>query len=260
MTDSVEQTARALIAFREAGGKAPLPPHAPDLETAYRIQFAIERILVSERGWEPIGWKIGATNAGSRAALKVEAPFLGRLYRQMTSLAPAQLAATPGLYRAYEAEIVLEIGRDLDAATTPLDAEAIRGATRAVAPAIEMVGGFIPPGGPNGGQTLISDFAGNAHWIVGKSTSDFAGLDLMEAPISFSIDGEQKAVGKGAAVEGGPFGATAWLANTLAQLGRSLKAGEYVTTGTTIPPVPFAGGGLAVADFGPLGKVDVRIG
>jgi 2-keto-4-pentenoate hydratase len=258
---TIEQTARALIALRDAHGEGPAPAPPPDLASAYRIQFEIERILVSERGWQPIGWKIGATNPGSRAALKVAAPFLGRLYREMTSLTPTQLPATPGLYRAYEAEIVLEIGRDLGPKGAPYTAEAIRAATRAVAPAIEMVGGFLPPGLPNGGLALIADFAGHAHCVVGAATSEFAALDLMEAPIAFSIDGEQKAVGKGATVGGGPFGATAWLANALTALGRSLKAGKFVTTGTAIAPVPFAGDGKsAVADFGALGRVEVRIG
>jgi 2-keto-4-pentenoate hydratase len=258
---SIEQNARALIALRHKAGAGAAPPAPQSLQDAYRTQFECERILAAEHGFAPIGWKIGATNAGSRAMFKLEAPFLGRLYRQMTSASPARLPASPKFYRAYEAEIALVLGADLDATKAPVDAAAVRAATRAVAPAIEMVGGYVMPGGENFGFALISDFAGNAYWVLGAEVSDFAALDLEQAPIRFSIDGEEKAVGKGANVDGGPFGATAWLANELGKLGRTLKAGEFITTGTAIAPVPYAGDGkAAVADFGALGRIEVSIG
>ncbi len=257
----LETNARKLIALREAQGKADLPAPPADLPGAYRLQFEAERILVAERGFAPIGWKIGATNAGARANFKLDDQFLGRLYRQMTVASPAKLPAAPGFYRAYEAEFVLELGADLDTAKGAIDAAAVRAATKRVGCAIEMVGGFIPMAPPHGAHSLIADFAGCVGWIQGAMTSDFAALDLDASTVTFTLDGETKAQGKGANVDGGPFGATAWLANALGKLGRALKAGDLITTGTAIPPVPFAGDGKrAVADFGALGKVEVTIG
>ena len=261
MTEALDRNARSLLALRQAAGSASVPPAPASLREAYETQFACERILVAEKGFETIGWKIGATNAGARAGFKLEAPFLGRLYRQMTVASPAGLPAAPKFYRAYEAEVVLKLARDLDGTKGTVDAAAVRAATGSVAPAIEMVGGYVPPGGENFGFALISDFAGNAYWILGAERVDFAGLDLEQGDIRFSLDGEEKAVGKGANVDGGPFGATAWLANELAKYGRALKAGEYITTGTAIAPVPYAGDGKrALADFGALGHVEVTIG
>ena len=258
---ALTRNARAFLALREAKGAAPLPDAPADVAEAYRLQFEAERILAAEKGYAPIGWKIGATNAGARANFKLDDQFLGRLYRQMTLASPARLPATAGLYRAYEAEFVLELGADLDTTKGPVDAAAVRAATRRVGCAIEMVGGFIPMAPPHGAHSLIADFAGCANWIQGPMTSDVAGLDLDAASVTFSLDGEAKAQGKGANVDGGPFGATAWLANALAKLGRRLKAGDLITTGTAIAPCPYAGDGKrAVADFGALGKVEVTIG
>ena len=156
---------------------------------------------------------------------------------------------------------MLELGADLDPAKASFDAAAVRAATSRVGCAIEMVGGFIAMAPPHGAHSLIADFAGCAKWIQGPMTSDVAGLDLDAATVTFSLDGETKAQGKGANVDGGPFGATAWLANALGRLGRGLKAGDLITTGTAIPPVPYVGDGKrAVADFGPLGKVEATIG
>ncbi|HMN70732.1 MAG TPA: hypothetical protein PKA55_02560, partial [Rhodoblastus sp.] len=232
-----------------------------DLADAYALQFEAERILVAEKGFAPIGWKIGATNAGARANFKLDDQFLGRLYRQMTVASPAQLPSRPGLYRAYEAEFVLELGADLDATKGAIDAAAVRAATKRVGCAIEIVGGYTPMAAPHGAHSLIADFAGCVNWVQGPMTTNFTGLDLDAAAVTFSLDGETKAQGKGANVDGGPFGATAWLANALGRLGRSLKAGDLITTGTAIPPCPFTGDGKrAIADFGALGKVEVTIG
>lgn len=258
---ALEINARTLIALRAAQGKAELPAPPADLAGAYALQFEAERILAAEKGFTPIGWKIGATNAGARANFKLDDQFLGRLYRQMTFATPARLSAAPGLYRAYEGEFVLELGADIDASKGPVDAAAVKAATRAVGCAIEVVGSYVPMAAPHGAHSLIADFAGCVAWIQGPMTTGFAALDLDAAGVTFTLDGETKAQGKGANVDGGPFGATAWLANALARLGRSLKAGDVITTGTAIAPCPFAGDGkLAVADFGALGRVEVTIG
>ena len=253
--------ARAVIALRDSQGKSALPEAPAGLAAAYALQFEAERILCAEMGYTPIGWKIGATNAGARANFKLDDQFLGRLYAQMTVASPAKLPSRPGLYRAYEAEFVLDLGADLAATKGAIDAAAVKAATRAVGCAIEIVGGYIPMSPPHGAHSLIADFAGCVGWAQGPMTRDFAGIDLDAAGVNFTLDGEMKAQGKGANVDGGPFGATAWLANALAKLGRALKAGDLITTGTAIPPVPFAGDGKrAVADFGALGKVEVTIG
>ncbi len=255
-----QAAARAIVSARAGESAAPADLAGLDAAGAYRVQFETERLLAAERGFQPIGWKIGATNPPARAALGLCEPFLGRLYRQMTSLSPARATFRPGFHRAYEAEIALEIGRDLDGRDGPYDAAAIRASTRAVAPAIELVGSTIAPGGPSGGAGLIADLAGHAQWIVGAWRTDFAALDLTEAEIALIVNGARVATGKGANVEGGPFGATAWLANALVALGRGLKAGEFVTTGTVIAPAPMGAGQAAVADFGPLGRVEIVVG
>lgn len=249
------ERARALAA-RRMGAAASAEDAALGLADAYRLQFAVEDVLCAEHGFRPTGWKIGATNAGARAAFATDEPFLGRLYAQMTQATPARIAFRPGFHRAYEAEIALEIGRDLDGRDGPYDAAALRAATRAVAPAIEIVGSHVAPGGAAGVAGVIADLAGHGAWIVGPWRTDFAGLDLIEAPVTLTVNGERRAAGKGANVDGGPFGSAAWLANALVKLGRGLKAGDYVTTGTVIAPSPMGPGETAVADFGPLGRVE----
>ncbi len=95
-----------------------------DLDLAYAIQDYAEAILRDRRGYRAIGYKLAGTNPVSRSLLKIDGAFFGRLYDRMTSASPAAVA-DPGFFRVHEAEIALEIGRDLDLADAPFDAAKI---------------------------------------------------------------------------------------------------------------------------------------
>ena len=82
----------------------------------------------------------------------------------------------------------------------------------------------------------------------------------MDGAVTLSIDGEVKATGKGRNVDNGAIGATAWLANALAEKGRALKRGDYITRGSVTLPIPVEPGQHVVAEFSPLGRIQRRIG
>lgn len=257
----IEPRARKLLDHRARLVPNPvLPEHErlSDLALAYAIQDAGDAILRGSLGYNSIGYKIAGTNPASRAHLRIDAPFFGRLYDRMTSLSPA-IVADSGFLRVHEPEIAIEIGRDLALAEAPFDAAAIEAATRAVLPAIEIIGTPFTPWAQAGAANLVADNAAHGHWITGKPVHDWSGLDLMDGAVTLSIDGEVKATGKGRNVDAGAFGATAWLANALAERGRVLRRGDFITTGSVTPPIPVETGQHVLADFGPLGRIELRI-
>jgi 2-keto-4-pentenoate hydratase len=71
------------------------------------------------------------------------------------------------------------------------------------------------------------------------------------------VDGKA-AEGRGANALGDPRLALAWLANELSGLGVTLAAGQVVTTGTCVVPMPVAPGVEVVADLGILGATRMR--
>lgn len=258
----VEARARDMLAHRADGIAHPAQPDGArfdDIETAYLIQHAGDRVLRDEKGYKQIGYKIAAPNAGARQMLGVAEPFFGRLYDKTASASPAELASGAGFFHVYEPEIALQIGRDLDPADGPFDAAAVEAHTRAVLPAIEIIGTYFSPWNGVGGANLISDNAALGHWIFGEGVDDWSGIDLINGPASITINGEERATGQGSNVDGGVFGATAWLANALIKHGLTLKAGDYVTTGSVTPPQPAQPGEHVVASFGALGQVEVRV-
>ncbi len=60
--------------------------------------------------------------------------------------------------------------------------------------------------------------------------------------------------GRGADVMGHPFEALAWLANSLAQRGRSLRAGEFVFTGSVVETKWVNRGDRVVMEIEGLGR------
>ncbi len=66
------------------------------------------------------------------------------------------------------------------------------------------------------------------------------------------------AEGVGANALGDPLNVLEWTANHLSALGDGIKAGEVVSTGTCTGVTPIAAGETLIADFGTLGRVEVR--
>ena len=108
-----------------------------------------------------------------------------------------------------------------------------------------------------GGPSLIADDGSHGRWIKGAPVADWQGLDLIEQRGPLTVDGALLREGRGGNVEGGPLAATAWLANALATRGRGLRAGDFVSTGTTTQPVPATAGQSLAAAFGPIGRIEV---
>lgn len=256
------EAARIILDHRERAAALPVrraQDRMLDLARGYAIQDMLDDLLRA-RGARQIGYKIGGTNAAARAHLRIEEPFMGRLYDAVSAASPTELPALPGFFRLHEPEIAIEIARDLPPAEGPFDAAAIETATAAVLPGIEIVGTRLEPWERAGAPLIAADNAAHGFWVHGAPVRDWSGIDLMDGPVALVVDGEVRARGCGRNVDGGPFGAVAWLANELAARGRGLRAGDFVTTGTLVPPVPVAPGQHVVADFGPLGTVELRIG
>jgi 2-oxopent-4-enoate/cis-2-oxohex-4-enoate hydratase len=83
-------------------------------------------------------------------------------------------------------------------------------------------------------------------------------IDLALAGMVLEKNGEIISTSTGAAVQGSPVNAVAWLANTLGRLGIGLKAGEVILSGSQSPLVPVKAGDSLVCTVGGLGGTSVR--
>jgi 2-keto-4-pentenoate hydratase len=85
-------------------------------------------------------------------------------------------------------------------------------------------------------------------------------MDLAAHRVVGSVEGRLEREGVGANVLGDPREALTWLMNELSQLNLTVRAGQVVTTGTCLAPLPIAPGDRVRCDFSELGAVEVNFG
>ena len=257
--DAARQAATSLEgALRNRAALAALPPGcAPtDHDEAYLVQDAWAAL-----GERPVaGWKVGATSAAALAMLSTDRPFAGRILGPSVLDSPARFAAATGSGISVEGELAFVLGRDLAPRGRPYDRDEVAAAVATLRPAIEIVGSRLADWPSAGLYSLIADNGGNAGLVLGPAVAGWEEHDLSSAPVRMNIDGETAGSGSSGDAMGHPLQSLAWLANHLADRGQGLVAGQVVTTGSCTGIAPLAEGATAVADFGQLGRVELRHG
>ena len=107
--------AERLLSARRPGDALPgMPDHLSPTTVmeAYAVQDALVTLLATQHG-EPAGYKIGCTNAGARALLQVDHPFMGRCFKNGIVSSPTQIRASEMHMTGIEPEIALRIGTDM---------------------------------------------------------------------------------------------------------------------------------------------------
>jgi 2-oxopent-4-enoate/cis-2-oxohex-4-enoate hydratase len=95
-------------------------------------------------------------------------------------------------------------------------------------------------------------------FVIGTQHTDPATLDLAAVQMQMWKNGEPCGSGVGAAVQGHPAEAVAWLANTLGAYGIPFKAGEIILSGSLAPLVPAVPGDKFRMEVEGLGGCSVR--
>lgn len=220
--------------------------------------FAIQRAINELSGDARFGWKIAATSTAGQQHIGVSGPLPGTLLSSRVRQAPATFSLERNSMQVAEAEFAFRMGRTLAPRAEPYAVDEVLGAVAALHPAIEVPDSryrdFVTAGGPQ----LVADNACACWFALGEATkADWRAVDLSKHPVRALIDGRVAGEGTGANVLGDPRVALTWLANTLSRLGTPLSAGEVVTTGTCVVPVTVKPNETVVADFGPIGRVEV---
>ena len=153
----------------------------------------------------------------------------------------------------------MRLARDLPADGAPYDRESVAGAVAACMAAIEIVDSRNADFAEVDAALLIADNAMNAGCVVGKSVERWRGLDLAALVGRMIVNGEIVGEGSGADVLGHPFEALAWLANSLVERGRMLKAGEIVLTGSMVATCWLEPGDEMTTVIDGLGEARLRI-
>lgn len=256
--EQVEALAAALwAAERDAAPIAPLTAQHPDMTVA--DAYAVQQTLIRRKlaaGAHVVGWKVGLTSAAMQRLLGVEEPDFGHLLDTMQLADGATLQRSALIWPRVEPEIAFVLGADLRGpGVTVAD---VLAATAALLPALEVVDSRIRDWQIRLADT-IADNASSSRFVLGRGRVPPGDVDLRLLGMVFQVDGQVVATAAGAAVLGHPAQAVAWLANTLASFGQSLRAGQVVLPGSLVAAVDVQPGMTVTAEFDRLGPVTLHV-
>ena len=205
-----------------------------DLNDAYAVQER-HNVILGERGLgDLVGYKIGCTTPVMQEYMNIHEPAFGAVFDSTVHRNHADLVFADHVNPGIETEIAVSLASDMPAADGPYTRDSVRDAVAAVMISIELVEARYRDYRELDTPTMAADNFFNAAVILGDPVIDWRDMDLAAAEGTILLNGELLGTGLGSLIMGHPLEALAWLANRLAERGRHLKAGEFVTLGSVI--------------------------
>jgi 2-keto-4-pentenoate hydratase len=219
-----------------------------------KTQFGLRAERLA-RGEKQIGWKAGFGAPTPLAKLKLEACLVGFM-TEGTKIASGTAISLAGWSKpALEPEAAIYIGRDVPGGA---DAETARAAIAAIGPAIEIVD-LKPPLGDV--EWILSGNIFHRYVILGERDTSRAGgkVDGLTAKVSRN-GGEPASTTEIEGLTGPLVPIVQRIADTVAGMGETLKAGEVIIAGSIMAPLFLVSGDKEIAyTLDPIGSVSVRI-
>jgi len=220
---------------------SPLTSRVPGItiDDAYRISLGLLERRLND-GERVVGKKIGVTSKPVQDMLDVREPDFGFLTDVMEVADGGSISIANTLIQPRaEAEIAFILGRDLRGpGVTTTD---VLAATAAVAPCFEIVDSRIANWKIRI-QDTVADNASCGAFVLGSARLDPREHDLAALHVRVLKNGSFLSEGLGAAVQGSPLVAVAWLANTLGRHDVTLAAGDVILSGSLVPLEPAVAG------------------
>lgn len=221
--------------------------------------YAIQAELMAGTAKPLFGWKIAATSLAGQRHINVDGPLAGRILAERVIPDGATVSLAGNAMRVAEAELAFRFGRDLPPRPEPFTVDEVMAAVATLHPAIELPDSRYTDFTLAGAPQLIADNACAHLFMLGPAVgTEWRSRDLAAHEISATLNGQSRFEGRGANVLGDPRIALTWLVNELSAHGIPLLAGQVVTTGTCVTPVPILPGDEVRADYGDFGTLSVR--
>ncbi|NQW22357.1 MAG: fumarylacetoacetate hydrolase family protein [SAR202 cluster bacterium] len=259
--DRVQQAAQFLHEAHQARAKyQPIPDaFAPrDINEAYDIQEAFHELLAPERG-AMVGYKIALTTPVMQKMVGFGHPCSGVIFASGVHHSPVTIKASDYVRLGAECEIAVLLSADLPAASAPYNRDMVSKAVAALMPAFELIEDRDADYSNLFFLGVAADNVWNAGVVLGQQVTDWQGMDLAAASGVMTINGQPAGEGKGGDALGHPLDALAWLANTLAERGKSLKKDMIVMTGSIVTTKFLKQGDQAHFQINPLGEVRLTV-
>lgn len=234
---------------------APLSASTPDLtlEQAYGLQRQLEQALVG-RGDRVVGYKVGFTTTALQERHGLTEPVLGFMLGSGVYGSGDAVPLSRFIAIGVEVEVAFLLKSDLAGPGVTIASALL--AVEGAMPSFELID-FRLSGTPRGPDVVADGVYTNAI-VLGRPLTPVTGIDLAREGVVFEQDGQIVATQTTAEVLGNPLVSLAWAANTLGRMGRGLRAGEVVLTGSISKVLRPTAGQSVRASFTRLGSVACR--
>lgn len=225
------------------------------LAEGMKTQFALRRTRIAG-GERPIGWKAGFGTKAMLEKLAIDGPLIGFMTDKSIAEPGSTVSIAGWVKPVAEPEIAIHMGSDLGA---DADEATVRAAIGAIGPAIELAD-LNPP--PEDVEAILSDNIFHRYVVLGNADKARAGADLSGITARVSRNGADFASTTDLETNTGTLvSITRRVADTLAALGETLKAGEVIIAGSIVPPVFLDANDTEVTcTLDPIGSVSIRFG
>jgi 2-keto-4-pentenoate hydratase len=213
-------------------------------------------------GERVVGWKIAATSEAGRRHIGVNGPLAGRILQSRVHSSGSEISSLGNGMRVAEPEFGFAMATDLAPRESAYSVDEVLEAVDHVVPSIEVPWSRFADFVRAGEAQLLADDACAGRFVFGEPcrdgwrTSDLRHHEVRGTVLRNGAPAVERA-GTGEAVLGDPRTALTWLVNELSRLGLTLHAGQVVSTGTCMVPMPIAPGDTVAADYGVLGRIEL---
>lgn len=237
----------------------PIDALPPECRPAGRAEgYAIQSLWPGVLGQAVAGWKIAATSLAGQQHIAVSGPIAGPVFAHRVRQDGALVALDANRMRVAECEIVFRFGRTLAPRAQRYGRDEVLAAVASLHPGIEVPDSRFLQFERAGEAQLIADCACTNDMVLGAPAApDERVRELPALQVQALVSDGRRPQGLGRNVLGDPVEALVWLVNELGAAGRTLEAGQFVTTGACVAPIPVVPGQRVEADFGWIGRIRV---
>ena len=231
-----------------------------NLRSAYAIQERLlSRLLAAFPGSRIVGYKIASLGGlrGIRPSL-IE-PFYGRLLSSSSLASPGRLTSQGFFTHGIEASFSFLIAKDVPPGSGPHSVDTIAEFVGGVLPSFEVMETRFADWTKVGVPQLAADNAIHGAWVHGALCQDWERYAFDSHPVRILVTGRVVRNGSGRSVFGNPLVALAWLANELEAQEKTLRAGQFVSTGPATDVYIARPGERIEGDFGAIGSVELSV-
>jgi 2-keto-4-pentenoate hydratase len=220
---------------------------------AYQAQEAYYRL--AEPVYGPVGGvKVATTTKVMQQLMGITHPCGGAIFQRTIHLSPARIAKSDFINLRIESEIALKLESDVPVSGAPWTAASVVPHVAGAMPAYELIEDRNAVYTETNAVSMIVENCWNGGVVIGAPKA-IKRKDIVGVTGRQTLNGKQ--IGEGKSED--PFATLAWLANLLAERGRTITAGMVMITGSLIPTFSVAPGDKAVFTVDGLGEAVVEI-